>query len=399
MEEVEIPSYFLCPVSLQMMRDPVTLPTGITFDRHSIERWLFSDSNHNTCPVTKQPLPASVDLTPNHTLRRLIQAWCVANASNGVERIPTPRPQIQLSHISNLLLETKRSPANHLPFLHKLQDIISASEANRRCVESSEAVEFLSSIILEDHGDEALAILHSLQISPQRFLTLLRKNQSFLDSLFHVLQLSSFKSRAYATLLLKSVIPLVSPANLSSKIQEEKIHEIVNVVIDRISNQATKAALQVLIELFSWGRNRVKAVNAGAVYALIDLLLEEEDKRVCELSLVALDKLCACAEGRAALIGHAAGVAVVSKKILRVSQVASERAVRIVEKVAKLSASPVVLQEMVQVGVVSKLCLLLQVECGMKEKEKAREILRLHARVWKDSPCLSPQLLCSYPCS
>lgn len=399
MEEVEIPSYFLCPISLQMMRDPVTLPTGITFDRQSIERWLFSSAKHNTCPVTKQLLPSSVDLTPNHTLRRLIQAWCVANASNGVERIPTPRPQIDRTHISNLLQEAKRSPTNLLAFLHKIQEIISASEANRRCVEASEAVDFLASTIVDDHGDEALTILHSLQISDQRFLSLMKSNQGFLDSLLQVLQLSSYKSRAYATLLLKSVVPLVSPITLSSIIQEENLHEIINVVSDRISNQATKAALHVLIELFSWGRNRMKAVNAGAVYALIDLLLEDNDKRTYELALVALDKLCSCAEGRAALIGHAAGVAVVSKKILRVSTMASERAVRIVEKVSKLSGTPAVLQELVQVGVVSKLCLLLQADYGMKEKERVREILKLHARSWKNSPCLSPHLLCSYPSS
>ncbi|KAL0928823.1 hypothetical protein M5K25_000745 [Dendrobium thyrsiflorum] len=394
MEEVEIPSYFLCPISLQMMRDPVTLPTGITFDRQSIERWLFSDPRHQTCPATNQLLPTSVELTPNHTLRRLIQAWCVANASHGVERIPTPRPQIDRSHISNLLQQP-----NHSTSLHELQQIISTSEANRRIVQSSEAVEFVSSIILEEHGDEALAILHSLQISDDRFITLLKSNPRFLDSLLAALNLSSYKSRAYATLLLKSIVPLVSPIILSSVIQEENLHQIVSVVNDRISSQATKAALRVLIELFCWGRNRVKAVNVGAVSSLIDLLLDENDGRVCELALVALDKLCACAEGRAVLIGHAAGVAVVSKKILRVSAVASERAVRIVEKVAKLSASPAVLQELVQLGVVSKLCLLLQVECGAKQKERARGILKLHARIWKNSPCLSPALLLSYPCS
>jgi hypothetical protein len=34
-----------------------------------------------TCPVTKQQLSDYTDLTPNHTLRRLIQAWCTLNAS------------------------------------------------------------------------------------------------------------------------------------------------------------------------------------------------------------------------------------------------------------------------------------------------------------------------------
>ena len=85
-----MPSYFLCPISLQIMRDPVTLPTGITYDRERIERWVFS-CEHSTCPITKQPIQPDAELTPNHTLRRLIQGCCAANSEKGVERFPTPR--------------------------------------------------------------------------------------------------------------------------------------------------------------------------------------------------------------------------------------------------------------------------------------------------------------------
>ncbi|CAL9153250.1 unnamed protein product [Musa hybrid cultivar] len=82
--------------------------------------------------------------------------------------------------------------------------------------------------------------------------------------------------------------------------------------------------------------------------------------------------------GGAALVGHATGIPVVAKKIL---QVASERAVRILHSVAKHSATPRLLQEMLQTGVACKLCLVLWVECGVETKEKAREILKLHSRV------------------
>ncbi|KAH1194037.1 E3 ubiquitin-protein ligase PUB22 [Glycine max] len=96
MDEIEIPAHFLCPISLQLMRDPVTVCIGITYDRENIERWLFSCKN-NTCPVTKQCL-LDHGLTPNHTLRRLIQSWCTLNASLGVERIPTPKSPIDKTH-------------------------------------------------------------------------------------------------------------------------------------------------------------------------------------------------------------------------------------------------------------------------------------------------------------
>ncbi|KAI9107682.1 hypothetical protein K1719_021345 [Acacia pycnantha] len=94
MEEIEVPQYFVCPISLQIMKDPVTALTGITYDRESIEQWLLKAKEHK-CPVTKQPLPRGSDLTPNHTLRRLIQAWCSENAALGVDRIPTPKSSHQ----------------------------------------------------------------------------------------------------------------------------------------------------------------------------------------------------------------------------------------------------------------------------------------------------------------
>ncbi|THU61624.1 hypothetical protein C4D60_Mb07t25300 [Musa balbisiana] len=73
--------------------------------------------------------------------------------------------------------------------------------------------------------------------------------------------------------------------------------------------------------------------------------------------------------------------------ILRVSsEVASEKAVRILHSVARHSATPRLLQEIMQVGVASRLCLVLQVDCKAKTREKAKEIL---TRIL-DEACDSP---------
>ena len=52
--ELAIPAHFRCPISLDLMRDPVTAPTGITYDRESIEAWL--DTGRAPCLVTHAPL-------------------------------------------------------------------------------------------------------------------------------------------------------------------------------------------------------------------------------------------------------------------------------------------------------------------------------------------------------
>nr|CAD1823262.1 unnamed protein product [Ananas comosus var. bracteatus] len=52
--EVDLPEEFRCPISLEVMRDPVILTwSGQTYDRPSIQRWL--DSGSRTCPLTNTP--------------------------------------------------------------------------------------------------------------------------------------------------------------------------------------------------------------------------------------------------------------------------------------------------------------------------------------------------------
>ncbi|XP_022744814.1 E3 ubiquitin-protein ligase PUB23-like [Durio zibethinus] len=410
MDEIDVPPFFICPISLEIMKDPVTVLTGITYDRESIEKWLFSGKN-TTCPVTKQVI-ADCELTPNHTLRRLIQSWCMLNASHGIERIPTPKPPISKAQITKLLNDAK-SPQQQIKCLGRLQSMASENATNKRCMESSGAVEFLASIVsnydftaaeesLDNEfesirpTDEALSILYNLQLSEAALKNLMGKNGDFVLSLTRVMQGGSYESRAYAVLLLKSMLEIADPMQLIS-LRPALFVELIQVLRDQISQQASKATLKLLVSICPWGRNKIKAAEAGAVPVLIDLLLDSSERRACEMILTVLDAVCGCAEGRSELLKHGAGLAIVSKKILRVSQVASEKAARILLSISKFCATTNLLQEMLQLGVVAKLCLVLQLDCGFKTKERAREVLKLNARVWKDSPCMPSNLLSFYP--
>ncbi|KAK7375228.1 hypothetical protein VNO78_35922 [Psophocarpus tetragonolobus] len=399
MDEIDIPAHFLCPISLQLMRDPVTVCTGITYDRENIERWLFS-CKRNTCPVTKQCL-LDHDFTPNHTLRRLIQAWCTLI---GVERIPTPKSPIDRIQIVKLLTEAKRFPEKQLKCLTTLRSIAFEGQRNKTCLESAGVIEFLVSTMKHNTqvnstvpSEAAIEVLFHLNLSEVQLKALINNEGfQFIESLFHVLRLGNYQSRAYATMLMRSAFEAADPIQLIS-VKTMLFVEIMRVLRDQISQQASKAALKLIVELFPWGRNRIKGVEGGAISVLIELLIDASERRTCELILIALDQLCGCAEGRAELLIHAAGVAIVSKKILRVSHVASDRAVRILASICRYSANGRVLHEMLQVGAVSKLCLVLQVNCSFKTKERAKEILKLHSLIWKNSPCIPVTLLSSYP--
>ncbi|CAD5187923.1 unnamed protein product [Musa acuminata subsp. malaccensis] len=70
-----IPKDFCCPISLDLMKDPVVVSTGQTYDRASITQWI--EEGHRTCPNSRQTL-ANSRLRPNRALRNLISQWCAA---------------------------------------------------------------------------------------------------------------------------------------------------------------------------------------------------------------------------------------------------------------------------------------------------------------------------------
>ena len=65
----EIPKEFLCPITLSIMRDPVLMADGQTYERSAIEKALHASP---LSPLTKQPLSMK-DATPNYALKSLIE--------------------------------------------------------------------------------------------------------------------------------------------------------------------------------------------------------------------------------------------------------------------------------------------------------------------------------------
>ncbi|KAK3162567.1 hypothetical protein QOZ80_1BG0091030 [Eleusine coracana subsp. coracana] len=404
----EVPSHFLCPISLHLMRDPVTLPTGISYDRAAISRWLAAPSPAaaagRACPVTRLPLDPEPQLTPNHTLRRLIHSWLtsLAPGTHVDDDVAVMRaPVLSRDEVAALLSD---AAAAQVSALKKLRELVSESENARAAVESHDGVfDALSRVVSSNDActtarEEAVVVLASLRVPEQDLVRLAATHGSNLAAaLAAVLRSPNPNPRAWAALLVRSLSEAAWPAWVIG-LGPDLLAELVRVARDRVSPRATKAALHALAALCPHGRTRVRIVAAGAVHALVDLLLDNPDRRVCELALAVLDRLCTCAEGRAELVAHAAGLAVVGKKVLRVSEAATERAVRVLRSVARHAATPGVLQEMTQAGVVAKLCVAARSEqCGVRTRERAHEVLKLHSRVWRSSPCLPPKYLALYP--
>ncbi|XP_007049638.2 PREDICTED: U-box domain-containing protein 9 [Theobroma cacao] len=78
-EAVSCPEAFRCPLSKELMRDPIILASGQTYDRPFIQKWL--NAGNRTCPRTQQVLSHTA-LTPNHLVSEMISQWC---KSQGLE--------------------------------------------------------------------------------------------------------------------------------------------------------------------------------------------------------------------------------------------------------------------------------------------------------------------------
>jgi hypothetical protein len=158
-----VPPLFKCPISLELMRDPVVLSTGQSYERSSIEPWL--EAGNHTCPATMQKL-SSLELVPNHTLRRLIQNWCEAHGSAlGMAPIPTPKLPLTADTMAAILEEllvrtsctSRQQLMDPLPILKNMRSLARESERNRKCMEDSDAVSVLASMITTSAAAAAAA--------------------------------------------------------------------------------------------------------------------------------------------------------------------------------------------------------------------------------------------------
>ncbi|KAG0454926.1 hypothetical protein HPP92_024218 [Vanilla planifolia] len=135
--EPKVPAQFLCPLSSSIMRDPVVLSSGQTFERGYIQEWLRN--GNRTCPKSDQVL-SNTNLIPNHLLRHIISEWC---EDHGVILEP---PQ------SNPDTDCIISAADYSTFSTIVSDLSSSNEVARK-----QAVKSLRHLTKRGHSFRALA--------------------------------------------------------------------------------------------------------------------------------------------------------------------------------------------------------------------------------------------------
>ncbi|KAF8397496.1 hypothetical protein HHK36_016413 [Tetracentron sinense] len=307
-----IPDDFRCPISLELMRDPVIVSTGQTYERVCIEKWL--EAGHGTCPKTQQTL-SSTAITPNYVLRSLIAQWCEANGMEPPKRPGNSRPSkttsvcspAELAKIDNLLrkltssnLEDQRSAAGELRLLAK------RNADNRVCIAEAGAIPLLVGLLstpdprTQEHAVTALLNLSICENNKGSIIS-----SGAVPGIVHVLKKGSMEARenAAATLFSLSVVD----ENKVTIGASGAIPALVT-LLNEGNQRGKKDAATALFNLCIYQGNKGKAIRAGVVPTLMRLLTEPGGGMLDE-ALAILAILASHPEGKAA-IGAAEAVPV-----------------------------------------------------------------------------------------
>ncbi|KAG6402266.1 hypothetical protein SASPL_139143 [Salvia splendens] len=299
-----IPDNFRCPISLELMQDPVIVSTGQTYERLCIQKWL--DAGHKTCPKTQQTLVHTA-LTPNYVLKSLIALWC---ESNGVElpkkqgNYRNRRPGASgsdcdraainalLQKLANGNTDQQRAASGELRLLAK------RNADNRVCIAEAGAIPLLVELLSSSDSriqEHAVTALLNLSINEANKGTIV--NAGAIPDIVDVLKNGSMEARenAAATLFSLSVVDENKVAIGAAGAIPPLIELLCNG-----SPRGKKDAATAIFNLSIYQGNKVRAVRAGIVPPLVALLKDPGGGMVDE-ALAILAILASHQEGKAAV--------------------------------------------------------------------------------------------------
>ncbi|KAL3829418.1 hypothetical protein ACJIZ3_018220 [Penstemon smallii] len=394
---ITVPSYFRCPISLDVMKSPVSLSTGVTYDRSSIQRWL--EGGNNTCPATMQVLQ-SKELVPNHTLHRLIQIWLSSVAKDIV-----PNQSLTSDKANELIhqLETQlNKPGLFSPLINQnISKLISFAdvmeEGNGKLIAKGRRL--LPSLLSFFGKTKDLSLLERIislcnillknEIDSGDSIRIDMGNRDFKESVMVCLKQGRLELRIAVVKFLEL---MASHLFLELSEDDDVIYysELLRLIsTSNWNNEALEASLCLLIRLVTPRRNRVKMVKAGGVKVLATVLSEAElSPGLTEKVLKLVETASGCKEGRNEICGDEKLLGAIVKKVLKVSDLATEYAVTVMWSLCCLFGDKRAVGAVVKSNGMGKILVLLQSNCSPAVRQMCGDLLRVLRGNGKTS-CLS----------
>ncbi|CAH9084659.1 unnamed protein product [Cuscuta europaea] len=144
---------FLCPLTKQVMREPVTTENGQTFEREAIEKWFKeckASGRNPVCPITHRELK-STELNPSIALSKTIKEW---NARNEAAQLDRARRTLSMGN------------ASETDILRVLQDLVNLcqkSRSNTQAIRNADLIPMIIEMLRSSNRGVPLKALETLR--------------------------------------------------------------------------------------------------------------------------------------------------------------------------------------------------------------------------------------------
>ncbi|XP_060204824.1 U-box domain-containing protein 19-like [Lycium barbarum] len=389
------PEDFRCPISLELMTDPVTVSTGQTYDRASIQKWL--KSGNLLCPKTGGILQ-STELVPNSTLRKLIQQFCFDNGISITKSRKTNRD------ISRTILPGSPAAAEAIKFLseflagrlyfgsdqqkskaaYEIRLLAKSNIFNRSVlIEAASIPGLLQMLSTNDPSMQEISISALLKLSKhsqgKKVIVENRGLNSILDVLKNGLTMEAKQTAAAI------IFYISSPREYRKLIGENpEVFPALVGLIEYGTSCGKKNAIVAIFGLLLSHSNHERALGAGTIPALVNLLASSDKVELNTDALAVLATLAERTEGSFAILEASALPVILSQLQNITSRAGKEYCVSILFFLC-INSGAEVIAALVRERQVMPLLYSLLTEGTSQAKKRTRSLIRILQRFCETS--------------
>ncbi|KAL8463572.1 hypothetical protein ACS0TY_034287 [Phlomoides rotata] len=317
-----IPDDFRCPISLELMRDPVIVATGQTYERSYIQRWI--DCGNTTCPKTRQKL-RNLTLTPNYVLRSLISQWCAKHDTDQPRALVNGRIKKSdgsfrdvtgdIAAMEALFRKLSNGSANECrAAISEIRSLSKRSTDNRVLLAEAGAIPIIVNLLTSDDAqiqENAITSILNLSIYDDNRGLIMLANA--IPSIVQVLKNGSVEAKENAAATLFSLS--IADENKIIIGASGAIPSLVD-LLENGSQTGKKDAATALFNLCIYHGNKGRAVRAGIITALLKMLTESSSFCMADEALTILSVIANHQEAKTAIVK--AGMMPILVDVLRV---------------------------------------------------------------------------------
>ncbi|GLJ52041.1 hypothetical protein SUGI_1106720 [Cryptomeria japonica] len=355
------------------MSDPVTLCTGITYDRASIKKWFRA--GNNICPASGQTLHTR-ELIPNHTLAALIKKWRLKNPSD-----PTAQNNQNLQH---MIEQIDKGGAVKIEALRNLKNFARV-ESNRSNLQSEGVLPALIRVMqvfdpvhpVEHETEavqEAISAIVLFSVDEDIFSRDLLSGRA-IRTVEWVLAKGDLESRINAATLVEKL----AKGDETGAMEIGSMEGITDGLLTLLeqNNNTHYSGLRALVPLCQVVAYRVKLAETFGVIPLLTRLLGASERGVIESSMAILEALSTVCQGRWGIIDYALAVPTIVRILLVVSRVATDHGIGILLNICKNCSKEDEIRDVGKTGVLEKLVALLHMDCEPRTKKRANFLIKI----------------------